>query len=497
MEVGQLFFSLGFKSSGTAAAEKFESVTSTLAETSTELLGIFERINYTLERVALKMQAVTQEELDLFKQNQKTSASVVQLGEDFKDFAQEQSKQAEQSKKGRSLYSMFVDKLDGSIGKMNRVKVQIAGIATAMTMLTKKSSDYAASLVRFNQLTGLSTQQLQMLQNQAAGAGLDADEVAGALKELQEASVNVALGRGGNDAWQLLGLRPGLDPFAQIEQLKKAMNNMSAPFFTKLAKEAGLSESFIGFMRDMKNLPPADKNMILSEDEIGELKAFNIQFNKAINSFQVGLKRVGAMILPITKQLVYLVDRWGWGLRAISDQFNHLSDGVKSFLGIVTYVAAAFALSFSPITLTLTAIILLIDDFLTYMQGGDSVIGRFLKYFEVGFQAIKKIVSDVLEYIDEKVKSYKWIGNIAAFINKLNPNAAIFNGAGAQGQEASKKEAVMPFMEKYQNMQQNVTNNIEITIDGANTPEETAQAIKKMLDSQNSNGYFQNGNTGR
>jgi hypothetical protein len=46
-------------------------------------------------------------------------------------------------------------------------------------------------------------------------------------------------------------------------------------------------------------------------------------------------------------------------------------------------------------------------------------------------------------------------------------------------------------------MQQSVTNNVEITVEGANSPEETAAAIKKILDSQNSNGYFQNGNTGR
>lgn len=496
MEVGQLFFSLGFKSSGTSAAEKFESVTSNLAETSTELLSIFERIGFTLEKVALKMQAVTQEELDLFKQNQKVSDSVVQLGENFKEFAKDQDKAAQKNKETRSLYKVFTDALDGSVGKINRVRLQLVGVATAMTMLTKKSSDYAASLVRFNQLTGLSTQQLQMLQRQAAGAGLDAEEVTGVLQELQEASVNIALGKGGNDAYQLLGLKPGLDPFQQLGQLQRAMNNMSAPFFTKLAKEAGLSESFIGFMRDMKNLPPPEKNMILSEDEIGELKSFNIAFNKAIDGFKVGLQKVGALILPITKQIVYMVDRWGWALRSLIDKFNQIGDSAKTFMKIIGLVAASVAAAFFPITAIITGLILLVDDFITYMQGGDSLIGRFIKYFESGFESIKKVVTDVLEYIDQKVKSFKWLGDIASFVNKLNPYAAAFSGA-APGQDASKTSATLPFMEKYQNMQQSVTNNVEITVEGANSPEETAAAIKKILDSQNSNGYFQNGNTGR
>jgi hypothetical protein len=495
MEVGQLFFSLGFKSTGTASAEQFESVTAQLAETSTKLIHIFEQIGNTLEKVAIKMNATTKEEIELFKANQKADQSIVKLGESLSELEQEQQKQAAASKKGRSLYQMFVQGLDDSVGKMNRIRIQIVGVATAMTILSKKSSEYAASLVRFNQLTGLNTQALQRLQRQAAASGLEADEVSGALQELQETSVNIAMGKGGSDAWQLLGIKPGLDPFQQLEQLKKAMGNMSTPFFTKLAKEAGLSESFIGFLRDMKDLPAPEENLILSEDEIAELKSFNIAMNKALDGFQVALKKVGALLLPITKQIIYMVDRWGWAIRSLIDGFNKLGSGVKSVMKIIGVVALGIAAYFFPITAALTAIILLVDDFITFMQGGDSIIGRVINYLTGGFELVKKVVGDVFDFIDEKITKFGFLKDIGEFFQKLNPFALKMFGESDKGGSDSK---FVPYGQNFaQGGAQTVNNNITISVPGVSDPEAFAKQVSDALKRQNTDGYFQNGNTGR
>ena len=495
MEVGQLFFSLGFKSTGTAEAQNFETVTAQLAETSTKLLQVFEQIGHTLEKVAVKMNATTQEEIELFKASQKADQSIVKLGESLSELQKEQQKQAESSQRGRSMYQMFIQKLDDSVGKMNRVRIQIVGIATAMTLLTKKSSEYAASLVRFNQLTGLNTQALQRLQRQAAASGLEADEVSGVLQELQETSVNIAMGRGGTDAWQLLGIKPGLDPFQQLEQLKKAMGNMSVPFFTKLAKEAGLSESFIGFLRDLKDIGPPEQNLILSEDEISELKSFNMAMNKALDGFQIALKKVGALLIPITKQIIYMVDRWGWAIRSLVDGFNKLGTGVKSVMKIIGTVALGIAAYFFPITAALTAIILLVDDFITFMQGGDSLMGRFFKAIPAIIDGIKAYIGSFIDWVTEKFEKFSAMKVLTDAIKAINPYAKFFMG-DSEGEK--EKSQFVPYGQNFaQGGAQTVNNNITISVPGVTDPEAFAKQVGDALKRQNTDGYFQNGNTGR
>lgn len=499
MEVGQLFFSLGFKSEGTAAAEKFETVTSTLAQTSTELLNIFERINNTLEKVAMKMGAVTQEELDLFKQNQKTSASMQQLGEEFKEFAEEQSKQGNQSKKSAGLYQMFVDKLDGSIGKLNRVKVQVMAVASSMVYLTKRSSDYAASLTRFTNLTGLSAQKLQVFQRQAALSGIGAEEVTSAVQELQQAAVDIQLGKGNTSTWSLLGIKPGVDPFQQIESIKKAMGNMSAPLYTNLARSAGLSDELISFLREIKDIPPPDKNMILSEDEISELKAFNIMFNKALEGFKVGLIKIGQLLIPVTRPLVQAFDRLGWAMRNLSDWMNKWGTATKAIFTFIGVALSVLMVKLWPVQAAFVAILILLDDFITFMQGGDSLIGRFFKLIPTILEAIKVQIGSFIDWVSEKFKNFSAMKTLIEMVKAINPLLGGLGGyiydkfsGGAPGGTPMAPSAAMN-----QNNAQTVTNNIQITVPGSTDPEAFAKQLGDALKRQNTDGYFQNGASGR
>lgn len=499
MEVGQLFFSLGFKSQGTAAAEKFESVTSTLAETSTELLNIFERINNTLEKVALKMQAVTQEELDLFKQNQKTSASMKKLGEDFQDFAKEQKKQGQESKRGAGLYQMFVDKLDGSIGKINRVRLQVMGVAASMVYLTKRSSDYAASLTKFTNLTGLSAQQLQVFQRQAALSGIGADEVTGAVQELQQAAVDIQLGKGNTSTWSLLGIKPGVDPFQQIESIKKAMANMSAPLYTNLARSAGLSDELISFLREIKDIPPPDKNMILSEDEIKELKEFNIMFNKALEGFKVALMKIGQLIIPITRPLVQAFDRLGWALRNLSDYMNRWGIATKMIFTAIGVAVSALLMKLWPMQAAFVVILLILDDFITWMQGGDSVIGRVMGFMTKAIEFAKETIDSFFGWLRDKlmnITDIPGIKQLVGLLTTLSPFASPF-----KEQEAAKTgtSAFVPYGAEMGGPAgaQTVNNNIQISVPGVTDPEAFAKQLSDALKRQNTDGYFQNGASGR
>jgi dsDNA-binding SOS-regulon protein len=495
MQVGQLFFSLGFKSTGTAAAENFETVTSQLADTSTKLIQIFEQMGDTLEKIALKMNATTKEELELFKANQKTEQSVVKLDESLAEQEEQQDKNTESAKKHISVLKNFVKSVDNTIGILNRQKGTLVGVAIAMVTLSKNASNYAMQLVRFNQLTGLNTQSLQRLQRQAAMSGLGAEEVSDALKELQETSVNIAMGRGGSDAWQLLGIRPGLDPFQQLNQLKKAMGNMSTPFFTKLAKEAGLSESFIGFLKDIKDLPPPDENLILSEDEIMGLRSFSISFNKAMDGWQILLKKVGALLTPITKNIMFIFDRWAWALTNLINLFNRLGETSKSVMKLIGLGLAVVAFKLMPLIAGITLLILLIDDFITFMQGGDSLIGRFFKAIPAIIDGIKAYIGSFIDWVTEKFEKFSAMKLLTDALKAINPYAGMFMNKPESENSESK---FVPYGQNFaQGAQNTVNNNITISVPGVSDPEAFAKQVSDALKRQNTDGYFQNGNTGQ
>ena len=497
MEVGQLFFSLGFKSTGTASAEQFESVTAQLAETSTKLIHIFEQIGNTLEKVAIKMNATTKEEIDLFKANQKTEQSVINLDESLKEQEQQETKNIKSIRDHVDVLKNLTKKVDNTIGVLNRKKMTLVGVAGAMVALSRKASEYAIQLVRFNQLTGLNVSSLQRLQRQAAMSGLGAEEVSDALKELQETSVNIAMGRGGTDAWQLLGIKPGLDPFQQLEQLKKAMGNMSVPFFTKLAKEAGLSESFIGFLRDIKDLPPPDENLILSEDEIMGLRAFSISFNKAMDGWQILLKKIGALLTPITKNIMFIFDRWAWALTNLINMFNKLGETSKAVMKLIGVGLAIVAFKLMPLIAGISLLILLVDDFITFMQGGDSLIGRFFEAIPKILEGIKAYIGSFIDWVSEKFEKFSALKTLIEVVKTINPLAGGMGEFLYNRFAGGSDENMAPSGLANQTNAQTVNNNITISVPGVTDPEAFAKQVGDALKRQNTDGYFQNGNTGR
>jgi hypothetical protein len=402
---------------------RFESIQAQMANTALELVTIFERMNFSLENIAVKLGAVTREELASFQAKQKTldllnnvqqkyeeaadsaeafaDAQVVSDASSIRQIAGDQDKFAEKTEKSTSLYGAFRNKLDASIGPMNRIRLEIIATAAAMIELSRRASEYTMKIARFTANTGLSGEALQKLQRQAAVVGIQGDEVTGMLENLQSTAIDISLGRGNADAWHFLGMKPGMDPFKQLDQLQAAMNRMGAPMFTKFAKDAGLSDEFVFLLRELKDIKPPEENMIISQDEIKNLNRFSMSFSKAIDGLQIGMTKVGALLVPITEKMVHIIDRWGWSLRIVVDKWNAMNDRGQAFLKLLTMIGAVIALNFFPLTAFFTGLILLIDDVLTYLNGGDSLIGRFINGFKDVAEAIGYVIKDVYKSIND------------------------------------------------------------------------------------------------
>jgi len=480
MQIGSLFFSVGFKSTGNAEAQKFETIQAQLADTTSKVVDVMQRMSDVLQVMSIKLGMTTEKELDLEKiQRERLETSHKQHEADRRHI------QALNDQK--SLYQIVFERVSDGVGRFNAMRLQVMAVATAMTYLAKKGSDYGASLLRFNQLTGLSTNSLQSLQQQAAASGLEAGQVADAVQSLQEASTKFQLGLGGDArAWSLLGLAPGQDPFAQITQLKKAAASMSAPMFTTFAKEAGFSEDFIAFIHDLKSAPAPDKNFVFSESEISALKQFDMFFNVSINKFQLAMKKLGAALVPIVTPLVESVGRWAWGITRVSQAVVDLTNNFRNMGIVLGVIGAAVAAYFFPITASITAIIILIDDLLAYFRGDNSLIGTALanmkKMFEQVGQAITSMLSDLKRDIS---------GNeLFKFFNRMLDIAAPLLTPGSAMLPAPTKPTGANFM-GYTGAADNSVTHMTFNIDGAKSPKATADEIAKTIKQQNSSTLYQ------
>lgn len=475
MQIGSLFFSVGFKSTGTEAARQMTAVSNQLADTSDRVVEIMEQLADTLQKIALKMGAVTIQEIEQAKVQ-------TELNKKTQEYTENQEKAGNATTKNFGLYRMFFEKLRDSVGTLNAVRLQIIAVSAAMTYMAEKSAQLGANLLRFNQLTGLSAQKLQGLQQQAASAGVSADDVTEAIKTLQRTSVSISLGEGDGKAFQLLGLAPGQDPFAMLQTLERAARSMPPSLFTKLAEDAGLSENVIGMLHDIRQLPPPDQNLIFTDSEIKNLKSFDIFFNTSVNKFEIAMKKLGASVAPFVTPLLTGLDRWAWAISRISMLITNASTEMKAFAMLMSGVAVAVFAAFFPLTTLLTGLILLVDDFLAYMRGDESYIGDFLKLFGTFIDSIRLKFGQLKEDL-KNFAFFDFMKDLVKLMTMINPAflganlaySAITGPTGTAGAPGAMSQ----------------TNNVNIQVDGSKSPTDTANVIKQHLQQQNANGFFQ------
>lgn len=248
-----------------------------------------------------------------------------------------------------------------------------------------------------------------------------------------------------------------------------------------------------------------------------ELVATRIQeyAERAATAFQA--------VVGVISNVVGVIDR------AI-DGFSRLGLGRDALLAIGATLGAIFA----PFATTLLALILLLEDFAVFMQGGDSLIGSFADGFEAAGERIMDTVRDIGNTIDrfgvEPINrfiaalnripgvSVEGIGEVvegpAPRSSSSVAASAAIEGVGVLGSVVSLARTIgeardsifgaapvpaaraVEFISGPQSLPigsgqtTNVTNGYEIYINGANSPEETGQSVRREIDRINSDTSF-------
>ncbi|MEI6420626.1 MAG: hypothetical protein WCP55_00285, partial [Lentisphaerota bacterium] len=293
MQLGELFFSLGFKNTGITDAKNFENSINASHEASVVLNNTFINMTELLETMAVKMGAVTLEEI-----HQKKAAQEL-LDTKTKTALADTNHNIAGTKKIGILQTL-TNKTGNYLKAMMSTKVQVTAAASALVYFTKRAADAAIQIDKISSSSGLSPDTVQRLSEMAKTTGGDINDVTSALRHLQTEATNIALGRGGNiGVFQYLGVDPQGDPMKVLDQLMRKLNSMPVALRNTMAAELGFTDDLMYMWRNMGNVAPARPETLLTDKELKRLKDFGFYFNKIWEQSKRVLEKFGAVLTPI------------------------------------------------------------------------------------------------------------------------------------------------------------------------------------------------------
>lgn len=492
MEIGSLFFALGFKSKGTSELNQFESATEAVHQTTIDLMEAFDGMIYLMEKMAVKIGAITQGELDLHKADLKLLQDNKNRLKATTALSIQDVKSNENINKSRTFLGNMHQALVKGVGALNAYRIELVGATTALTYFVKKASDMAVEIDKLSAFTGIPTQKMEQLGAMAAQAGSNIEDVAGAIQHLQQQSLAIRMGQSTNiGPYMFLGLDPHSDPIKMLDVLQKKMNTMPRSLWMKSVKDLGLSDSLIYFIMNAGKLEPPAKETILSDKEIGRLKEFNFYFNRVFDQSKRLLSKLGATIAPFATGMLYAFDRVGRMIGSAVDFLEKYEKQVDAVLVAFSIAAVIAGIALFPeivgLGVAFTALLAVIEDIYTYTKGGKSWTGFLIKEFSDLEGVITNVVAalNALMYAGAAIWA-KFTGGDIKKVEKtfgdLSENMAkglfSFSGITPTAPTGAKNNSA-------------ITNNTVFNVDGSKSPKETAEAIAQKMKSITGNAYYQ------
>lgn len=313
----------------------------------------------------------------------------------------------------------------------------IAGIATAITGAVYAINKLTDSLVQSNQeflnLTRSSDISLGVFQKwNNIGRMLGVKNAAQQIEGLNQRLFELMLTGEGARGFQLAGINPiGQGAEGVMEQLRARVAGMSDTSATYLLKQLGLDPTMLHLLRLTKDefeaLGQTIKKYQLTPEQTQQIQAMNVQLQIAQIKLRYLKDKAIMAIMPYVLEFMKSVARVAEGLSKIPKVVYAIAGAI----GILS--AALWALNAHPLIAAITAIIgvlyLLVDDVMAYFQGGGSILGVLLKFFEDLGQKLKDIFNiQESPLIAQILKLLSFVSNPGGFMvnaasNLITPEA--------------------------------------------------------------------------
>lgn len=338
----------------------------------------------------------------------------------------------------------------------------VAGLTAlyyALKKIMEQSTEAAMALYQFNQQTGLSTKELQQWTRFAEKFGAQADDVAAAVKNIQQNQAQIRLGTGNIMPYNVMRINPFQSPFKILKDTAEAIKNLDPSMTRLMVHEMGISESMIPVLKNFdKYQDLLQKQKHLTDSQINQLFEFQMIWKGLGQDFTYYRQVLGATLEPAFRHLGMFINDVVEGLKKL-DPFKNVL--IVIFAGLAAYLF--------PITSAITLLVLLIDDFYTKMEGGKSIFDGFASSIKFWYDSIAEFFHKNLGWIDNLLEKFGVVSNIASQLGSFA--SAGFAGYVPQGGLTSSDNRKSFDNRKF----------VTIKVDGALNPMQIGAEISKRL----------------
>lgn len=343
-----------------------------------------------------------------------------------------------------------VDTVKGGLKELLVGAVMPAVGALASGALVQQFTDEITQVDRLSKSLGVNIEQLQAWQGAAQNAGVQADEIGEIFADLNDWMIDAAVnGSGALNEFIEKGLLPSVTDangaMKTTEQyamdLADAFAAMDKQSATGIGRQIGISNAgMVAFLQQ------GSASISAQMQQIKQLGVYTEQDAKAAQEFAAAsrdlFRALKMMLLPVYRILAPILTTFAEIMQEMTKHtaaFIPVLVGVGALLATMVYpwlvktaaAAAAFIASPWGILITaLTAIGLLLDDFVTWLEGGESAFGDFYESIFGDAENVKKTIDEFVTNAKAAFDDFKdivagMVDDIAAAFEIVRQ---IFNG---------------------------------------------------------------------
>ena len=365
----------------------------------------------------------------------------------------------------------------------------VDALMAAFLALLNSAMNSAVGFQKFTLATGLSTDQLKQWQYTAALANVSSQALTETVKAIQMAGVRVSATGEGYGAWALLGIDPRQNPFTILKQLQTELNSLNQQRVAAaryIVTQAGLSEDIFQMLRRPAG-PALPGRYILTGADQAALQALNTEWQRMWFLIGSVKDRFSADFAPAARQVVIWLER---GINLLSKFIDWLGRGTPAAqavkVALIALVAGVGALSIALTALATAASIAAGAAALLNLSLAPelaTVLGLVAAVMAVigAYKALDEYTSGRLQKKLETMRgdptfdrSKAMFPGAADFMGKLK-----FENLGDTWRQM--KDFLIRSPAPAGGHSTTVSQNIQVKIDGAQSPERTGSAVVDAL----------------
>ena len=267
-----------------------------------------------------------------------------------------------------------------------KFKLGIAAASAALIKFTADTMKTTAALSNLNIKTGVSEEFANEMGRLADVAGIGKEAIFSAFESISQAQADFKRGEANISPYTFLGINPmDKKPEEVFKEVLKALDKFGddAQAKTKALQDLGLDPLLQSL--DLKQ-SPLSKDLLLNKDDIKSLKDLRAEIGKFQTNLAILRDKFIALATPI-RTFFELGNRIINGLSLLIKNTIGFEKAAKWLSGTLLILV-----SLIPPKLSLVGLFLLVvEDFIVYLNGGKSVIGYFV-------ESLKEVVNWLTEW---------------------------------------------------------------------------------------------------